>query len=339
MVAGACSRGPPAASPRVIGFAVAVPGKEQIPFDDSPVLDLSRDGTRARFHRRPRRARLLYVRSRDRIEPGPVPGTEGAYSPFFSPDGQWIGFFADGKLKKVPASGGAADRARRRPEQPRRRLARGRHDRLRAELHLGPEPRLGPRGQGRDADDSRRDGGRAHPPLADVPPRRFGRALHDRPAHGPRQLRRRPHGGLGADDRKTRVLFEGGSMARVARSSHLVFWRGGAMLASAFRREGAGACCGEPRRARREDERRSLERRRVRRRRRATARSPSCPRTIGERRLILTDRAGRPRTVPVPPRAYHYPRFSPDGKRIAVTIGPGHGIPTTSGSARSRRAL
>lgn len=35
-------------------------------------------------------------------------GTEGAAAPFFSPDSQWIGFFASGKLKKVPVSGGAA---------------------------------------------------------------------------------------------------------------------------------------------------------------------------------------------------------------------------------------
>jgi Tol biopolymer transport system component len=41
--------------------------------------------------------------------------------------------------------------------------------------------------------------------------------------------------------------------------------------------------------------------------------------------LVLVDRTGKPRALPVPPRAYHYPRFSPDGKRLAVTIGLGHG--------------
>ena len=35
-------------------------------------------------------------------------GTENARDPFFSPDGQWLGFFADGKLKKVSVDGGAA---------------------------------------------------------------------------------------------------------------------------------------------------------------------------------------------------------------------------------------
>ena len=34
-------------------------------------------------------------------------GTDGAHSPFFSPDGQWIAFFADGKLRKIAVSGGA----------------------------------------------------------------------------------------------------------------------------------------------------------------------------------------------------------------------------------------
>ena len=37
-----------------------------------------------------------------------LPGTEGADCPFFSPDSQWIGFFADGKLKKIGVRGGAA---------------------------------------------------------------------------------------------------------------------------------------------------------------------------------------------------------------------------------------
>src|SRR5215470_9308781 len=36
----------------------------------------------------------------------PSTSTEGAYTPFFSPDGQWVGFFAQGKLKKVAIDGG-----------------------------------------------------------------------------------------------------------------------------------------------------------------------------------------------------------------------------------------
>ncbi len=52
-------------------------------------------------------AASLYVRRLDQLDAMPLPGTEGAHSPFFSPDGQWIAFFADAKLKKVAVSGGA----------------------------------------------------------------------------------------------------------------------------------------------------------------------------------------------------------------------------------------
>jgi DNA-binding winged helix-turn-helix (wHTH) protein/Tol biopolymer transport system component len=49
----------------------------------------------------------LYARALDRFDAAPLAGTEGATEPFVSPDGRWIGFFADGKLKKVPVGGGA----------------------------------------------------------------------------------------------------------------------------------------------------------------------------------------------------------------------------------------
>jgi len=44
----------------------------------------------------------------DRLTATPIPGTEGATKPFFSPDGQWVGFSVDGALKKVAIRGGAA---------------------------------------------------------------------------------------------------------------------------------------------------------------------------------------------------------------------------------------
>ena len=49
----------------------------------------------------------LFVRKIDSLETRPIPGTDGAAVPFFSPDGEWIGFFSTGKLKKVPTIGGA----------------------------------------------------------------------------------------------------------------------------------------------------------------------------------------------------------------------------------------
>jgi len=48
----------------------------------------------------------LYLRPMNSLEDQPLSGTDGAYNPFFSPDGQWIGFFAGAELKKVPITGG-----------------------------------------------------------------------------------------------------------------------------------------------------------------------------------------------------------------------------------------
>jgi eukaryotic-like serine/threonine-protein kinase len=49
----------------------------------------------------------LYRRPLDRLDAAPLAGSERGSSPFFSWDGKWIGFFADGRLKRVPAAGGA----------------------------------------------------------------------------------------------------------------------------------------------------------------------------------------------------------------------------------------
>jgi Tol biopolymer transport system component len=50
--------------------------------------------------------RQMWVRRMDGFAVQPLAGTEEATCPFWSPDGKHIGFFADGKLKKVPVSGG-----------------------------------------------------------------------------------------------------------------------------------------------------------------------------------------------------------------------------------------
>ena len=49
----------------------------------------------------------LFLRPIDRFTAQPLPGTDGATDPFFSPDGQWIAFFADTKLKKISIYGGS----------------------------------------------------------------------------------------------------------------------------------------------------------------------------------------------------------------------------------------
>ncbi len=48
----------------------------------------------------------LYLRRLDDIETRPIEATEGATTPFFSPDGRWLGFYAGGALKRVSLAGG-----------------------------------------------------------------------------------------------------------------------------------------------------------------------------------------------------------------------------------------
>jgi Tol biopolymer transport system component len=71
-------------------------------------LALSPDGTRLVFLARGPRGQQLFLRELSGVETRALPGTERATTPFFSPDGRWIGFWRveDGKLWKISVSGG-----------------------------------------------------------------------------------------------------------------------------------------------------------------------------------------------------------------------------------------
>jgi serine/threonine-protein kinase len=72
-----------------------------------PAVILSPDGARLVFVSRGQNGvPRLCTRRLDQPKSTQLAGTEGAYGPFFSPDGQWVGFFADGKLKKTRLEGG-----------------------------------------------------------------------------------------------------------------------------------------------------------------------------------------------------------------------------------------
>jgi serine/threonine protein kinase/Tol biopolymer transport system component len=73
-----------------------------------PSFALSPDGRALAFSAAALGARpVLWLRSMDQVGARQLAGTEDAQGPMWSPDSRWIGFFADGKLKKVPAAGGA----------------------------------------------------------------------------------------------------------------------------------------------------------------------------------------------------------------------------------------
>ena len=73
---------------------------------DDPSVALSPDGTRIAFVANQDRVPVLWVRSLDSVENRPLPGTERASLPFWSPDGRTLGFFADGRLKRIDVAGG-----------------------------------------------------------------------------------------------------------------------------------------------------------------------------------------------------------------------------------------
>ena len=65
-------------------------------------LVISPDGTRLAYVSHDR----LFTQRFDETRPNELTSVEGATAPFFSPDGQWIGFFGYGKLRKVSVNGG-----------------------------------------------------------------------------------------------------------------------------------------------------------------------------------------------------------------------------------------
>jgi Tol biopolymer transport system component len=74
-------------------------------------LALSPDSTHLVYVGGDKEKTQLYVRALNQFDVKAIPGTEFSGiqegNPFFSPDGEWVGFFADGKLKKVGLNGGA----------------------------------------------------------------------------------------------------------------------------------------------------------------------------------------------------------------------------------------
>jgi serine/threonine protein kinase/Tol biopolymer transport system component len=109
LASGFVLRAPKPPQPMPAMRLIAEIGVDASLYTSLPSAILSPDGTRLAFVASDAdQKRRIYVRSLNQLQATALSGTQNAHNPFFSPDGQWIGFFADGKLKKISVQGGAA---------------------------------------------------------------------------------------------------------------------------------------------------------------------------------------------------------------------------------------
>jgi serine/threonine-protein kinase len=101
-------RRPLESTPSPARLHLSLPDGHEIGAAFSPPFVLSPDGSQLLFKSgRSGEDEQLHLRPINAFEARPLPDTERAYVPFFSPDGRWIGYFSGGKLRKLSLAGGA----------------------------------------------------------------------------------------------------------------------------------------------------------------------------------------------------------------------------------------
>ncbi|MEK6288202.1 MAG: protein kinase [Acidobacteriota bacterium] len=252
----------------------------------------------------------LYLRALDRFDAKPIPGTEGAYSPFFSPDGRSLGFFSENKLKKVALQGG---------EPVTLCEARIPHG-----GSWGPDDTIVfADSEGNNLSRVSASGGRP-----EVLSRTEDRAFYPEFLPGGKAVLfsikgfHNPDYGhiavLSLATGERRVVLEGGTNPRYASSGHIVFARAGAILAAPFdlsRLEVTGPAVTLIEGIRIEEWGAAQF---------ALSTEGTLvyvnggPAWIGK--LTLVDRQGISKPLAAPPQAYGPVSLSPDGQRLAVTV-------------------
>jgi Tol biopolymer transport system component len=93
---------------RIMRFSINLPAGEALggSWWWYPSVAITRDGSQIAYVGHHTGISQIYVRAIGDLNARPIPGTEGADTPFFSPDGQWLGISSGGQLKKVPLAGG-----------------------------------------------------------------------------------------------------------------------------------------------------------------------------------------------------------------------------------------
>ena len=288
-------------------------------------LAISPDGTRLVYPAVQGGTRQLFMRNLEQLDAQPIRGTDDAYNPFFSPDGEWIGFFTgggsgNGKLKKVTVRGGppltlADTSVPGGTWLPDDSILFSRGE---AGLQVWSIYRVSAGGGTATRVSSpvdRKEQRHAWPSL--LPDgRNILLSVTDRGGFDQSHI-----AVLSLDTGKYQTVVEQGYHARYSRSGHIVYALGANLMAIPF------------------DARRLI------------TTGPPVPIVDGVRArtntgemcfgvsstgflvyapgglarsaqltLVWVDRTGKEEPLPVPPRAYTYPRLSPDGTRIAIDI-------------------
>jgi serine/threonine-protein kinase len=115
--AGAGSSTPTAGGP--IRLSIALPPGEEVTDTNLLPLAISPDGSRIVYVGLRGGGRILFLRNLAHGDAVPMAGSEGGRMPFFSPDGEWIGFFTNTHLKKIAVASGAVQTSTRISAEPR----------------------------------------------------------------------------------------------------------------------------------------------------------------------------------------------------------------------------
>ncbi len=294
----------------VVRFALGFePGFQPVDFRGSPVA-LSPDGSRIIYVGSDSLGgRWLFSRGFERLDPARIPGTQGAAQPFFSPDGQWIGFWQEGRLRKLSLSGGAVATI---CEVASLEGATWGADDVIVFGASGPLYRVAAAGGKAEVV--------AGPDTARGQEYRWPEFLPDGRAllftlvdgSGPRLA------ALSLEDRRVRLLDQTGFSPHYVDGGFVVFAQSDGTLFAAPFDPRRVHFSGPPEPVAEEVRVGQLSVAKV-----GMSRSGSLVYLSGTtplRDMVMVDRTGRGQALPAPLDRYLYPRFSPDGRRIAVAI-------------------
>jgi eukaryotic-like serine/threonine-protein kinase len=304
---------PPASS--YARLALALPRGSEL--TDFPVVAISPDGAYVAYVASRGSVPELFLRplnaldARTVVRMADAPALARAAAPFFSRDSQWLVFFSDGKLIKVSTTGGVMVPLAESPGG--------------GGGTWGPDGSIVYTGPGRGLFQVSSAGGAPHPVW--VPDQNSGDVLRYPeflPGGDALLVTSNPRGTTSPDDStieilkiktgERKALIQGGYAARYLPTGHLVYQRSGTMVAVGFD-PGALQLKGTPVPV--------VE----------GVRQPftgvgafSCSEsgtcayvagaTLSQRTATLVDRSGVSRPLPLPPRSYSHPRFSPAGDKL-----------------------